>query len=111
LHRFIELLKDNNIDLENKFVTQISTSKHFYDMTAHKYVEENCYDLKMKYIKGLSLDMEDLLSKEKQEEIVRFFDFVISSMENDIYEVIPNNKETPIPLYEQSFSHYHKRVL
>lgn len=109
LHRFIELLKDNNIDLENKFVTQISTSKHFYDMTAHKYVEENCYDLKMKYIKGLSLDMEDLLSKEKQEEIVRFFDFVISSMENDIYEVIPNKKETPIPLYEQSFSMVEKK--
>lgn len=89
LHRFIELLKENNVDLEGKFVTQISTSKHFYDMTAHKYIEENCYDMKMKYIKGLSLDMEDLLSNEKQVDIVKFFEFVLDSIKNDVYEVIP----------------------
>lgn len=89
LHKFIELLKENNVDLEGKFVTQISTSKHFYDMTAHKYIEENCYDMKMKYIKGLSLDMEDLLSKEKQVDIVKFFEFVLDSIKNDVYEVIP----------------------
>ena len=50
LHRFIELLKEQKVDLSKKFVTQISTSKHFYDVTAHKYIEENCYDLKMKLI-------------------------------------------------------------
>ena len=99
LHRFIELLKENNVNLENKFVTQVTTSKHFYDMTAHKYIEENCYDLKMKYIKGLSLDMEDLLNKDKQSEIIKFFDFVLSSVEKDIYEVIPNKKTTIIPDY------------
>ena len=109
LHRFIELLKENNVDLSGKFVTQISTSKHFYDMTAHKYIEENCYDLKMKYIKGLSLDMEDLLQKEKQEDIVKFFEFVISSMNNDLYEVIPNKKETFIPLYTSSFEEVRKK--
>ena len=109
LHRFIELLKENNVDLENKFVTQISTSKHFYDMTAHKYIEENCYDLRMKYIKGLSLDMEDLLSEEKQEEIVRFFKFVISSIENDIYEVIPTKKENKCIEYISDFNEVEKQ--
>ena len=99
LHRFIELLKENNINLEGKFATQITTSKHFYDMTAHKYIEENCYDLKMKYIKGLSLDMEDLLNKDKQSEIMKFFDFVLSSVEKDIYEIIPNKNTTIIPDY------------
>jgi multimeric flavodoxin WrbA len=74
LHRFIELLKENNVNLENKFVTQVTTSKHFYDVTAHKYIEENCYDMKMKYIKGLSLDMEDLLDKDKQQEIVNYLE-------------------------------------
>ena len=42
LHRFIELLKENNINIKNKFATQFSTSKHFYDITAHKFMEENC---------------------------------------------------------------------
>jgi multimeric flavodoxin WrbA len=110
LHRFIELLKDNNIDLENKFVTQISTSKHFYDMTAHKYVEENCYDLKMKYIKGLSLDMEDLLSEDKQQEIVNYFEFVLSSIKNDLYEIAPKKKIKEIPVYEQSFIEVEKKA-
>ena len=50
LHRFINLLKKENIDLSDKFATQITTSKHFYDVTAHKYIEENCYDLNLKYI-------------------------------------------------------------
>lgn len=88
LHKFIELLKINNVSLESKFVTQISTSKHFYDMTAHKYIEENCYDLKAKYVKGLSLDMEDLTKKSGQKDIVNFFDFFIHSINNNIYEQI-----------------------
>ena len=53
LHRFIELLKENNIEVKDKFATQFSTSKHFYDITAHKFLEENCLDLGFKYIKGL----------------------------------------------------------
>ena len=81
LHRFIELLKENNVNLENKFVTQITTSKHFYDMTAHKYIEENCYDLKMKYVKGLSQDMEDLTKKEGQLEAINFFKYFINSID------------------------------
>ncbi len=88
LHRFIELLKENNVDLSGKFVTQITTSKHFYDMTAHNYIEENCADLNMKVIKGLSLDMEDLLKEKGQESIKKFFDFVVHSIENNIFEKI-----------------------
>ena len=88
LHRFIELLKENNFDLSGKFVTQITTSKHFYDMTAHNYIEENCSDLNMKVIKGLSLDMEDLTKEKGQESIKKFFDFVIHSFENNICKLI-----------------------
>ena len=109
LHRFIELLKENNVNLENKFVTQVTTSKHFYDMTAHKYIEENCYDLKMKYIKGLSLDMEDLLDKNKQEDIIKFFEFVISSVNNDIYESIPQKEDKNPPLYIPQFEEVSKQ--
>ena len=90
LHRFIELLKENNVNLENKFVTQVTTSKHFYDMTAHKYIENNCYDLKMKYVKGLSADMEDLTKQQGQIDAVAFFNYFVNCINNDIYEIIPN---------------------
>jgi len=35
LHRFIELVKAAGADLSGKAATQITTSKHFYDVTAH----------------------------------------------------------------------------
>ena len=75
LHRFIELLKESDISVEGKFVTQITTSKHFYDMTAHKYIEDNAFDMKMKVIHGLSLDMEDLTKVSGQADIIKFFDY------------------------------------
>ena len=90
LHRFIEIIKESKINLSNKFVTQISTSKHFYDMTAHKYIEDNCHDLNMKVIKGLSLDMEDLTTKQGQKDTIDFFKYVINCVNNNIYEAKPN---------------------
>ena len=85
LHRFIELTKKRNVNLEDKFVTQISTSKHFYDVTAHKYIEENVLDLGMRYIRGLSADMEDLLSQEGQKEAEKFFQRFLWSLKEGIY--------------------------
>ena len=41
LHRFIELLKASGASLEGKFATQLTTSKHFYDVTAHRYIQDN----------------------------------------------------------------------
>lgn len=87
LHRFIELMKECEIDLKGKYATQISTSKHFYDITAHKYIEENALDLKMKYIRGLSADMEDLLSEQGREDAEKFFVRFLWSVKEDIYTV------------------------
>ncbi len=93
LHRFIELLKASGIDLKGKFVTQITTSKHFYDVTAHRYIEDNCKDLDMKYIRGLSADMDDLLTEKGQKEAKDFFEYIIFSMQNDLYESIPEKRK------------------
>lgn len=87
LHRFIELVKEHEIDLKGKYATQISTSKHFYDITAHKYIEENALDLKMKYIRGLSADMEDLLSEQGREDAEKFFERFLWAVKEDIYTV------------------------
>lgn len=86
LHKFIELLKREKMDLSAKYATQITTSKHFYDVTAHRYIEDNCADLGLKYIRGLSADMDDLLTDKGQKEARDFFDFLCWSVENDRFE-------------------------
>ena len=86
LHRFIELVKASGIDLTGKFATQLTTSKHFYDITAHRYIQDNCADLGLRYIRGLSADMDDLLSEKGQKEALDFFRFVCWSMEQGICE-------------------------
>lgn len=86
LHRFIELIKESGIDLTGKYATQLSTSKHFYDVTAHRYIQDNCCDLGMKYIKGLSADMDDLLTEKGQKEAKDFYEYVAFCVKNDIYE-------------------------
>ena len=86
LHRFIELVKEKGISLKGKYATQITTSKHFYDVTAHAYIKENCMDLGLRYIRGLSADMDDLLKTKGQKEARDFFRFVLWSVKNEAYE-------------------------
>ncbi len=86
LHRFLELIRENGVALEGKTATQLSTSKHFYDTTAHEFIRENCGDLKLHYIRGFSADMEDLLKKKGQAEAEAFFRHVLWSAENRIFE-------------------------
>ncbi len=86
LHRFIELTKISGVDLRGKYVTQISTSKHFYDVTAHKYIEENAMDMGMCYVRGLSADMEDLLTEQGQKDAEKFFDRFLWAISEGIYQ-------------------------
>ena len=68
LHRFVELVKEHGVDVAGRYATQVTTSKHFYDTTAHEFIRENCADLGLRYVCGLSADMEDLLSKKGRRE-------------------------------------------
>jgi len=86
LHCFIELTKISGVDLRGKYVTQISTSKHFYDVTAHKYIEENAMDMGMCYVRGLSADMEDLLTEQGQKDAEKFFDRFLWAISEGIYQ-------------------------
>lgn len=99
LHRFIELIKKNGINLKGKYVTQVSTSKHFYDVTAHKYIEENVLDMGMKYIRGLSADMDDLLSEKGRCDAERFFDRFLWSIKEDVCVISDFDEavHTPVP--------------
>ena len=95
LHRFVELAKDAGVNLKGKFATQITTSKHFYDVTAHRYVQDNCQDMGMKFIRGLSADMDDLLTEKGQKEAKDFLSYVLWSVEHDRYEPLP--EPLPVP--------------
>ncbi len=77
LHRAVELLKTHTeIDWSPKFIAQITTSKHFYDQTAQKFIEENMNDLGAKYLRGFYADMEDLLEPRGQKELKDFWTYI-----------------------------------
>ena len=109
LHRFLELMKESGAALSGKFATQITTSKHFYDVTAPRFIEDTCDDLGRKYIRGLSADMEALLTKKGQAEAEAFFRFVLWQMDRSYAEpplygerapfvpVVPAQAEGPLP--------------
>ena len=100
LHRFIELVKESGINLSGKYASQITTSKHFYDTTAHRYIQDNCADLGLRYISGLSADMEDLTHEKGQKEVEAFFDFLIWNVEHGFCErpSATRTDYTPVPV-------------
>ncbi len=98
LHRFIELLKASGADISGRLAAQISTSKHFYDVTAQNYIKENCLDMGLKYVGGLCADMEDLLCQKGREEAAAFWRLVRFRAEKGIFEPLPERGErTPEP--------------
>ena len=88
LHRFIELMKEHNVPVSGKYASQISTSKHFYDVTAHRYVQDNAQELGMKVLRGLSADMDDLLTEKGQQEAELFFAHLLWNMEQGYSEPV-----------------------
>ena len=77
LHRFIELMKASGLDFSGKAATQVSTSKHFYDITAHRFIEDNCADMGLPYLDGLSADMDDILSEKGRKQAVDWLEFTL----------------------------------
>ena len=98
LHRFIELLKQENMDLSGKVASQITTSKHFYDVTAHRYVQQNCDDLGIPFVRGLSADMDDLLTEKGQKQAQDFFDYLMWSVENRCFEPVSSSQAACSPV-------------
>lgn len=88
LHRFIELLKEHGVSVAGKVATQITTSKHFYDVTAHRYIQDNAQELGMNFIRGLSADMEDLTTKKGQKQAVDFWNHFCWCVEKQYFEPV-----------------------
>ena len=98
LHRFVELLKQSGVDLSGKAATQLTTSKHFYDVTAHRYIADNCADLGLRVIPGLSADMDDLLTETGRREAKEFWRNTRFCMDNALFET-PSAAPTPLRPY------------
>ena len=104
LHRFIALMKEAEIDCLGKFATQITTSKHFYDVTAHRYIEDNCNDMGMSILRGFSADMSDLLSKKGQLEVITYWNYVRHIIEQEKY---PEKKKRDMSPIREKNRRYH----
>ena len=55
-----------------KHTTNLSTSAHFYDHTAHGYMHAVCSDLGMRCAEGFSAHYEDLLTRQGRWQVQRF---------------------------------------
>ena len=81
--RFIELIferKEAANAFRGKYALAISTSIHFYDHTAHNYIQGICDDLDMHYFGRYSAGISDIMKDDKREKFLKyasqFFDFV-----------------------------------
>ena len=100
LHRFLELMKEHGVDVTGKAATQVSTSKHFYDVTAHRFIQDNCGDLGLNYLPGLSADMDDLTTEKGRNDAENWWKHLLWSLEQGYFApVFPTAPATaPVPV-------------
>lgn len=102
LHRFLELVKSSGVDFSGKFAAQLSTSMHFFDVTAHSFLRENCADMGLFYLGGLSAGMDDLLKEQGQRQARNFWELIRFRAANGIYDALPERTEKSLPPYVPS---------
>ena len=86
LHRFIELMKEHGAQVTGKLATQVTTSKHFYDTTAQRYIQDNVQEMGMHFLRGLSADMEDLTTEKGRAEAENWWRHLLWSIEQNYFE-------------------------
>jgi multimeric flavodoxin WrbA len=84
--RFIELISEGKAEsaFKNKYAASLSTSIHFFDHTAHNYINAICDDLDMRFVGAFSADMYDLLKEKEQDRLVRFVEHFFGAIESNI---------------------------
>ena len=106
MHRFIEKLAESNTYTKGKYAAQISTSAHFFDVTAQNFITENCNDLGINMLHKLSAGMEDLLTEKGKKELLDFWNLIKFSMSKmpNVLMISKNKLEYPVSsnTYEQS---------
>ncbi len=105
-HRFFELMLKNGKDFCAKPVTQLTTSKHFYDVTAHDTIKAIVGDLKGRYIGGLSADMEDLLEKRGREQLTDWWKYVTFQVNNNICKLPEKTQKKEPNIYNKKAENF-----
>jgi len=84
LKRFIELIYEHGAESAffGKYTAAISTSVHFYDHIAHRYIQGVCDDLEMKFVASFSADMMDLIDKDERQRLIQFGAYFLSAIQN-----------------------------
>ncbi|PLW98936.1 MAG: hypothetical protein C0594_17700 [Marinilabiliales bacterium] len=74
LIQFIEhVRKQKKINVfQNKYACSVSTSMHFFDQTAHDYIQAISEDFKLNYVDGFSAEMFDLKKEETRRNLKLF---------------------------------------
>jgi multimeric flavodoxin WrbA len=81
--RFIELIfeRGGQEAFSGKYAAAISTSIHYFDHTAHRYIQSICDDLGMRFVESLSAEMNDLFQEKERRNLERFGRHFIHAME------------------------------
>jgi multimeric flavodoxin WrbA len=84
--RFIELISEKGVEevFRNKYTAALTTSIHFFDHTAHNYMNAICDDLNMKYVGRFSAYWDDLLKEEERKRLILFSENFFEAIENKI---------------------------
>lgn len=100
--RFIELIweKGGREAFRGKYAAALSTSIHFFDHTAHNYIQGICDDLEMKYVSFWSAEMNDLLNEKHRSGLKAFARNFFSAIDNQA--AVPKVYDKPnyeMPVY------------
>lgn len=100
--RFIELLLERKSTgkLLDKYSAAITTSVHFYDHTAHNYIQAVSEDMGMQHIGGYSADMYELLKTENRRNFLQFASHVFLAVEKK--HQVPRSY-SPLPLSDFTY--------
>lgn len=95
--RFIELIweREATTAFKGKYAAVLSTSIHFFDHTAHNYMNAICDDLDMRYFGSFSPSMYDLMSRKGREQWTCFATEFFDGIQN----CVPTAKKYPSILY------------
>ena len=96
--RFIELIFERKAEsaFSGKYALAISTSIHFYDHTAHNYIQGICDDLDMHYFGRYSAGMADLMKEDMRENFLNYATLFFDSVEKKL----PTSKSFPKIQYQ-----------
>jgi multimeric flavodoxin WrbA len=81
--RFIELVFERGAGdaFRKKYAASLSTSIHFFDHTAHNYINAICDDLDMRYVGAFSPHYHDMVKEKERERLLLFARHFLQAME------------------------------